>query len=86
MTKDLREISIKLSTSDLRRIPGDRRQFVRQAVAEKLARETRTDWKPKSAIGRKLLRLRKQFVAKRGKLLDEAGIAEELRGRRGGLS
>jgi len=42
-------------------------------------------WRPKTATGRKLLKLRKRFLAQGGELLDADGIAEELRQRRGGL-
>jgi hypothetical protein len=86
MTSDLKVLSVKLPLSDVRRIPGNRSEFVRQAVAEKLAREPGPAWRPKTATGRKLLKLRSQFLAQGGELLDADGIAEELRQRRGGLS
>ena len=85
MTDDLKVLSVKLPLSDVRRIPGNRSQFVRQAVAEKLARQSRPAWRPKTATGRKLLQLRNQYLAQGGELLDAGGIAEELRQRRGGL-
>ena len=78
--------SVKLPLSDVRRIPCNRSEFVRQAVAEKLARESGPAWQPKTATGRKLLKLRQQFLAQGGELLDSDGIAEELRQRRGGLA
>lgn len=86
MTQDLKVVSVKLPRSDVRRIPGNRSEFVREAVAEKLARESRPAWRPKTAAGRKLLALRNQFVAQGGELLDADGIAAELRQRRGGLT
>jgi len=86
MTNDLKVLSVKLPLADVRRIPGNRSKFVRQAVAEKLARESGPAWRPKTATGRKLLKLRNQFVAQGGELLDAQGIADELRRRRGGLS
>ena len=86
MTQDLKVLSVKLPLSDVRRIPGNRSEFVRQAVAEKLARESGPAWRPKTATGRKLLKLRNQFLAQGGELLDADGIANELRQRRGGLS
>ncbi len=55
MTRDLNVVSVKLPLTDVRRIPGNRSEFVRQAVAEKLARESRPGWRPKTATGRKLL-------------------------------
>jgi hypothetical protein len=54
--------------------------------AEKLARNSIEGRRAKSAIGRKLLALRNQFVAEGGELLDAEGIAAELRKRRGGLT
>jgi hypothetical protein len=76
----------KLPLSGVRRIPGNRSEFVRQAVVEKLARESRSAWRPKTAAGRKLLKLRNQFLARGGELLDADGIADEQRQRRGGLA
>jgi hypothetical protein len=86
MTHDLKVLSVKLPLSDVRRIPGNRSEFVRQAVAEKLARESKPAWQPKTTTGRKLLQLRNQFLAQGGELLDTDGIADELRQRRGGQS
>jgi hypothetical protein len=86
MTKGLQVVSVKLSLADLRRIPGNRSEFVRQAVAEKLARKRKPTWRPKTEVGQKLLKLRKRFVAQGGELLDEEGIAAELGHRRGGLA
>jgi hypothetical protein len=42
-------------------------------------------WRPKTATGRKLLKLRKRFLAEGGEVLDANGVAEELRQRRGGV-
>jgi hypothetical protein len=86
MTQDLKVLSVKLPLSDIRRIPGNRSEFVRRAVAEKLARESDPAWRPKTATGRKLLKLRNQFLAQGGEMLDAGGIADELRQRRGGLA
>ena len=85
MTDDLQVVSIKLPLSDVRRIPGNRSEFVRQAVAEKLARQAGPCWQPKTATGRKLLALRRRYLARGGQLLDAEGIAVELQQRRGGL-
>src|SRR6266498_4863863 len=63
MTNRLQVVSVKLPLSHLRRIPRNRSKFVRQAVAEKLARESAPDWQPKTATGHKLLELRKRFLA-----------------------
>ena len=86
MSHELKVVSLKLPLSVLRRIPGNRGEFVRQAVAEKLARQSTPAWRPKTATGRKLLKLRNQFLEQGGELLDADGIAEELRQRRGGLA
>jgi hypothetical protein len=86
MTNYSKLLSVRLPVSDVRRIPGNRSEFVRHAVAEKLARESRPAWRPKTAAGRRLLKLRNQFLAQGGELLDAEGIAEELRQRRGGLA
>ena len=85
MTKNLQIISVKLPAADLRRIPGNRSRFVRLAVAEKLERESRKVVQLETAAARKMLKLREQFIAQGGELLDSDGIAEELRERRGGL-
>jgi hypothetical protein len=85
MIEHLQVVSVKLPREDLRRISGNRSEFVRQAVAEKLARGSTPAWRPKTATGRKLLQLRKRFLAQGGELLDAEGIAAELAQRRGGL-
>jgi hypothetical protein len=86
MTDGSKVLSVRLPLADVRRIPGNRSKFVRHAVAEKLERESLPAWRPKTATGRKLLKLREQFLAKGGELLDAEGIANELRQRRGGLA
>ena len=85
MTNELKIISVKLPISDLRRIRGNRSDFVRQTVVEKLERESSPEWKPATALGRKFLKLREQFLANGGELLDAEGIDQELQERRGGL-
>jgi hypothetical protein len=85
MTRDPQIVSIKLPLADVLRIPGNRSEFVRQAVAEKLARESVAPWRPRTATGRKLLTLRERFLEGGGELLDPEGIAQELRERRGGV-
>jgi hypothetical protein len=68
MKHDYKVVSFRLSLSDVRRIPGNRSEFVRHAVAEKLGRESSPAWRPKTAIGRKLLKLRNQFLAQGGEV------------------
>jgi len=82
----LQMVSVKLPGATVRRIRGNRSEFVRQAINEKLDREAKPAWQPKTAVGRKLLKLRARYVAQGGELLDAEGIAEELRRRRGGQS
>jgi hypothetical protein len=85
MPTGLKIVTVKLPKQDLRRIPPgeSRSKFIRSAVSEKLAREGHPEWKPKTAWGRKLLALSDRF---NGQRLDNAGIAEELRERRGGIT
>ena len=84
MPTDLKAVTVKLSVDDLRRIPSDNRsEFVREAVAEKLARLEAPPWRPKTARGRRLMVLSDRFDGER---LDAAGIADEVRQRRGGLA
>ena len=67
MTKELRAVTVKIPLSDLMRIAeSNRSEFIREAVAEKLARQTLPDWKPKTETGRKLLAVREKFVSGRG--------------------
>lgn len=69
--------------SDLYKIPAENRsEFIREAVAEKLGRMAEKEFKPKTALGKKLLELSNQF---RGERLEPSAIAEEIR-RRGGLA
>jgi hypothetical protein len=81
----LKVVSVKLPERDLNRIQGNRSDFIRCAVAEKLGRAEQPAWRPKTAAVRKMLKLREQFIAEGGQLLDRQGIAEELRSRRGGV-
>jgi Arc/MetJ-type ribon-helix-helix transcriptional regulator len=84
MPTDLKVVTVKLPKSDLRRIPrsATRSEFIREAVAEKLARIDVPAWKPRTSLGRKLLGLSERF---NGERLDAEAIGEELRGRRGGV-
>ena len=42
-----------------------------------------SEFKPKTPLGKELLRLRKQYVEGGGELLDAEGLDKELRERRG---
>ena len=78
MTSTLQAVTVKIPLADLRRIPeANRSEFIRSAVSEKLAREPASEWKPKTATGRKLLALRAKFIRSGGELLDSDGIADE---------
>ena len=83
----LQAVTVKIPRSDLRRIPEpNRSEFIRSAISEKLARQPASQWKPKTAMGRKLVALREKFIRSGGELLDSEGIASELKRRRGGLA
>ncbi|HEY0455226.1 MAG TPA: ribbon-helix-helix domain-containing protein [Verrucomicrobiae bacterium] len=87
MTNSLKIVTVKLPKSDLQRIPAGqtRSEFIRAAVSEKLAKLELKPWKPKTALGKKLIKLRQRYIASGGELLDAESIAEELRARRGGV-
>jgi Arc/MetJ-type ribon-helix-helix transcriptional regulator len=83
MTNELQTVSVKLPLKDLRRIPtANRSEFIRDAIREKLEKQATEQWKPKTALARKLKVLSDKF---QGERLDAEGIARELRDRRGGL-
>jgi hypothetical protein len=86
MPTDLKIVTVKLPKSDLLRIPRgrSRSEFIRLAVSEKLAKLEKPAWKPKTSLGRAMLRLRAKNIAQGAELLDSRGIAAELRARRGG--
>jgi hypothetical protein len=87
MTNTLLTVSFKLPASDLRRIPSrNRSKFFRAAVQEKLSRLANPAFAPKTDTARRMLALRRKFEAEGGELLDAAGIADEMRARRGGLA
>lgn len=86
MTEALQTVSFKLPAEDLRRIPArNRSAFFREAVREKLAHRE-IEWKPKTALGKKLAALRQAHLNSGTDLLDAEGIAAEIRVRRGGLA
>jgi hypothetical protein len=87
MTSSLKAVSVRLPVSDLRRIPeANLSTFIRDAVHEKLARLQAPEWRPATRAGKRMAELRKRNLARGEELLDEAGIAAELRQRRGGLA
>jgi hypothetical protein len=49
-------------------------------------RDILSDYQPKTELGRKLLALRRAYLAAGGQLLSPAALDEELRSRRGGVS
>jgi len=68
------------------RLAGDNRSaWVREAIEEKLHRETpcATDFKPKTAFGRRLLALRQRHLSKGGPTLTLEEIRQEVARRRG---
>ena len=87
MTNELVTVSFKLPADDLRRVPSlNRSQYFREAVQEKLAGIPVENWRPKSALGKRLAVLRAARVAAGGGNLTPAALAAELRERRGGLA
>jgi hypothetical protein len=87
ITTELRVVTVKLPEGDLRRIPvSNRSGFIREAVSEKLARMTSTEWAPRTEAGKRRRLLRQRFIKQGGELLDTEGIAAEVRQRRGGLA
>lgn len=85
MTNKLKVVSVKLPAASIRRIPGNRSAFIRQAIDEKLARAQSPDLEPKTPFGKKLVALRQRFLDAGGEILDREGVESELRSRRGGL-
>jgi hypothetical protein len=49
-------------------------------------RDILSDYQPKTELGKKLLALRRAYLAAGGQLLSPAALDEELRSRRGGVS
>jgi len=87
MITELKTVSVKLPVEDLRRIP-DRNisRYVRQSVHERLAREAKPAWEPKTPAGKRRALLRAAYLKAGGETLDAEGIAAEIRARRGGLA
>lgn len=80
-------ISVKLPLKLFHAIPGahqGRSRFIISALEEKISR-TSKEWKPTTARGRRLATLLEKGRAEREPLLDDEGIARELRARRGGV-
>lgn len=86
MTEELVTVSFKLPVSDLRRVPQRNRSgFYRKAIHDALeSKASKPEWTPKTAAGKRMLELRKRYIARGGELLSADGIAAELRERRGG--
>ena len=71
----------------LRSIPEahqGRSRFIISALEEKISRGGQ-EWKPTTARGRRLAALLEKGRAEREPLLDDEGVASELRARRGGV-
>ena len=81
-------VSVKVPLKIFRAIPGAHRgrsRFIISALEEKISRGHPPEWKPMTARGRQLAALLEKGKTERGELLDDEGIARELRERRGGL-
>ena len=80
-------ISVKVPMKIFRALPGahkGRSRFIVSALEEKISRRE-TEWKPTTARGRMFAELLEKGKAERGPLLDDEGVARELRERRGGI-
>ena len=80
-------VSVKLPMKVFRAIPGahkGRSRFIISALEEKIS-QRKAEWKPTTARGRRMAALLEKGAAERGLLLDDDGIARELRERRGGI-
>ncbi len=77
-------ISIKFPAKDLSKIPDKNiSRFFREAVYEKIDRVKKTDCRPKTAFGKKLLKIRADYIKSGGKLLSAEEINREVRERSG---
>jgi hypothetical protein len=80
-------VSVKVPLKIFRALPGahkGRSRFIVSALEEKIMRRE-TEWKPTTARGRMFAALLEKGKAEREPLLDDDGIARELRERRGGV-
>jgi hypothetical protein len=80
-------VSFKVPLKIFRALPGahnGRSRFIISALEEKISRRE-SEWQPATERGRRLKALLDRGAAERGPLLDDEGIAAELRERRGGI-
>jgi hypothetical protein len=88
MTTPAITISFKVPPQIAERIPragNGRSKFIVQALAEKIARQRRAEWKPTGRRGHKLAALLAKGKGERLPLLNELELARELAARRGRL-
>jgi hypothetical protein len=81
-------VSVKVPLKIFRALPDahkGRSRFIIAALEEKISQQRTPEWQPTTARGRRLKALLDSGAAERGEPLDDAGIARELRERRGGL-
>ncbi len=81
-------VSVKLPLKVFSALPGahnGRSRFIIAALEEKISQQHRAEWQPVTARGRRLKALLDAGAMERGEPLDDAGVARELRERRGGL-
>ena len=81
-------ISVKVPLKIFRALPdahNGRSRFIIAALEEKISKRREAEWQPTTARGRRLKALLDAGAAERGEPLDDAGIARELRERRGGI-
>ena len=76
-------VSIKVPATLYRQIKGNVSQFFRDAAVEKLTHTPPPAWKPKTAHGKKLWRLRQKAIAGGMTLLTREELDAELKNRSG---
>jgi len=80
-------VSFKAPLKIFRALPGahqGRSRFIISALEEKISRRE-AEWQPTTERGRRLKAILDRGAAERRPLLDDEGIAAELRERRGGI-
>ncbi len=81
----LLSLTIKLPTEDHSAVCAkpNRSAWVRNAISEKLAREASGTVRPRTALGRKLLKARAEYVRSGGRGLSLEEVRQEVARRRG---
>lgn len=86
MTNPATTVSVKIPAQILERIPAPgngRSGFIVQALEEKISRQPRAEWKPKTSLGKKFAAILEKGKPERGPEMSEAEFERELSERRG---